>query len=241
MQIRSALVPCLMIALGGGLGLTGCRPDAPGGTTPPGESSNSDGDGGGQEGGDTADGGGGGEEGGGDAGAAPVKECDAQVADKPTPLFNHPESGEPQAFIRTPVSVELIEQSPTFYQTMSSAGFVSTCDAIVKTMRALIYLDDPAKNAEAFGRELITTLEQQGYANPQIGTPEVSEANKFRVAVDYDASGGNPAVRMYVAVAKGFGKVVIVLYETTQEEWPGLHKSFQESANRLILVPPAGG
>lgn len=225
------------IALAG----AGCKPKTPDGTTPPGDggggsATDGGGDGGGDDGGAaTDDGGGGGGDGGGDGGSAPPANCEAKTADTPTPLF-----GE-QVLIRPPVGVEFMQDdNPTFAQASSSAGFVSACDATVKRVLVFVFQNDKKKGLDATADEFLSTLEQQGYAGGKKGEPLVDTKTDYHTVVEYPASGGNPASNLYVAVARRYDNVFVVVYEAEPADFKALQPTFKASAESLLVIPPGG-
>jgi hypothetical protein len=224
------------------LASAGCKPNTPDGTTPPGDGGGAatDGGGGGDDGGSGAGGDGGGAEGGGDGGgdgggAPPPENCEAKTADAPTPLF-----GE-QVLIRPPVGVEFqAEDNPTFAQASSSAGFVSACDATVKRVLVFVFQNDKKTGLDKTAGEFLTTLEQQGYQGGKKGEPTVNSKTDYHVVVEYPAAGGNQASNLYVAVARRYENVFVVVYEAEPADFKALLPTFKASAESLLVIPPGG-
>jgi hypothetical protein len=226
---------------------TACGPKPPPGTNPPGESGGASGggDGGGDGGGSgSSDGGasdGGGDDGGGgDSGPKPEK-CDAKTADSPTLLFGM------SMLIRAPFGVTFQDDdgNPTFTQAVSSAGFVSTCDATVKRVLVFVFQNDKKKGLDKTVDEFIETLEQQGYQNGSKGEPVVNTKTDFHIPVEYSASGGNQASKLYIAAARRAGdspagkvdNTFIMVYEASPEEFKLLEPTFKASAETLLVIP----
>src|SRR5688572_23900140 len=207
----------------------GCKPKTPDGTNPPGDTggtASDGGDGGGGDGGVAADGGGDGGE--GDGGAARPTSCAAKTAEAPAPLF-----GE-RVLIRPPHGVQFqADDNPTFAQASSSAGFVSACDATVKRVLIFVFENDKKKGLDKYVDEFVEQLAQQGYQGGTKATRTVSRKSDHHLAVDYREAGGNPASRRYVAAARRYENVFVVVYEASPDDFKLLQPTFKESAESL--------
>lgn len=238
--VRNRFAPALTLTLGL-LVAAGCKPDKPAGTTnPPGEGGGAmadaggDGGDGGEEGTETAAGDGGGEGGAaaGDGGGA-AKTCEPQVADTPTPLF-----GE-KVLIRPPINVELQEENPTKATTYASAGFVSACDATVDKMWVLIFeANEQNKNLTKFMDDFIGSyLSKVGFANGERSENYVESDTALHTSVEYPAADGNPPATLYIGLTYQQGRVFAIVFQTRPDEFALLKPTFQESAQRLFVVP----
>jgi hypothetical protein len=229
------VAPALILALA--LGLPACKSKAPAGTSnPPGEGGNAapttgdlpaTTDGGDSGAADTTGGDApAGETTGGDAPVAAAPDCPAEVADKPTVLFNN------AMFIRPPKGVEIIEQSPFF--AITGADAVSACEAVVDRVAVAVLEDDGKPLAEKVG----AFFEGNGYTGGTELEKDKDDKNDLRVTYDFPAGNGAKAARVYLMLQRKYGKVFVVLYQAEPDQYPGVVKSFKESANRVIIPPP---
>ena len=251
-SVRITPASSALFALVMGLGLQpGCKPNTPSGTNPPGE----DGDGSGRSGrrgnrgsGDEGGaGGGGGDEGGGEPVAQDdgsrdwAKECPGEVSQTPAPLFPSPETGEPTAFIRVPKGMDkddLVEQTPFFFQTMNSSGFVSVCDAMVQFMAAGMVDDQPATEMKAFVDQFLQ--QNMGY-QVQSWEGETVEGRKLTGAIEVSSQAGGEG-KLWVSFENKYnaGKVFFVVLEAHPNAFAAIKPTFQAVTDSLIVVPPEG-
>lgn len=233
--VRTVSASTLVLALS--LGMGGCNKAKPDGTTPPttgGDTAATGGSDASSGGGDTAATGG--DSGGGDDGGekpAPVKNCDAKVADAPTALF-----GE-QVLIRPPINVELNESNPTLAEAVVSGGFVSACEATVDRMTLLVFENDKKKSAKAFGEEFISHyLASGGYTGGTPSAPILDTNDEYELSVEYPAAGGNPASVLYIAVRRRHANFFTLVYQTRPGEFAALKPTFAASAKSLLVKKP---
>ncbi len=211
----------------------GCGPKKPNGTSnPPGGSNASGGGGATSGGGSSASSDDAGGEAGGDGGGAPTT-CEAKVAGAPVPLF------EEKVLIRPPVNVELVEDNPTFATTYASAGFVSACDATVDRMSLFVFQNDPKKKLGTYLDEVVNEmLPKSGYQNGTRDKNYLETDTDAHTGVEYPAADGAPPAKLYIAVARRFDNVFVILYQTRPDEFVVLKPTFEESAKSLLVIPP---
>mgnify|MGYP007011839494 CR=1 FL=1 len=228
--VRNLLGSALTCALALGVA-PGCKPTKPDGTTPPDGSSSKPSKKraakGGDDGGSIAEG-----DDGGDDGAAAVAKCEAKVADAPTPLFNE------KVLIRPPVNVELVEENPTYATTYASSGFVSACDATVDRMHIFVFENDAKKGLDKYLDEFIDVyLVKSGFKGGSRGDNYVATKTDMHTSVEYPPAGGQPPATLYVATARRFNNIFMIVYQTRPDEFPALQPSFKESAESLLVIP----
>lgn len=209
----------------------GCKPTKPDGTTPPDGSSSKAGKKKRGGGGDAGDPIAAGDDGGAaDDGGAP--KCEAKVADAPTPLFNE------KVLIRPPVNVELVEENPTYATTYASSGFVSACDATVDRMHIFVFESDDKKGLDKYLDEFIDVyLVKSGFKDGSRQDNFLSTATDMHTAVEYPSAGGQPPAMLYVATARRFSNVFMIVYQTRPDEFSALKPSFKASAESLLVIP----
>lgn len=172
---------------------------------------------------------GGGEEGGGEA----PKSCEAKVADTPTALFGD------QVLIRPPINVELVEDNPQFATTFTSGGFVSACEATVDRMSLFVFQNDPKKKLGTYLDEVVNEmLPKSGYQNGTRDKNYLETDTDAHTGVEYPAADGAPPAKLYIAVARRFDNVFVILYQTRPDEFVVLKPTFEESAKSLLVIPP---
>lgn len=238
---RNLVAPAILLGLCVGFA-DGCGSKKPPGTNPPGEDggkkaggrkANKGGgggttDAGGGDGGAVADGGDG-----GDGGAAAPTSCDAKVADTPTLLFGD------QVIIRPPAGVEFpVDENPMVQTAVMSGGFMSACDALVKKMQVFVYEMDKKKKPVKLLDEFLLALEKNGYTGGTKSSAYLDTATDYHMSIEFPGSGGNPAVTLYLAVARRGDKDFIVWLECDPAELKLLKATFEESAKSLFVVPP---
>jgi hypothetical protein len=228
--VRNLLGSALTCALALGVA-PGCKPAKPDGTNPPdGSSSKRQGKkraGKGGDGGSADDG-----DGGDDGGAAAAAKCEAKVAEAPTPLFNE------KVLIRPPVNVEIVEENPTYATTYASSGFVSACDATVDRMHIFVFESDAKKGLDKYLDEFIDVyLVKSGYKGGSRGDNYLSTKTDVHTSIEYPPEGGQPPTTLYVATARRFSNVFMIVYQTRPDEFPALQPSFKASAESLLVIP----
>ncbi|RMG97052.1 MAG: hypothetical protein D6705_09740 [Deltaproteobacteria bacterium] len=232
------ILTCLSLSLA--LATAACGKNAPDGTTPP-EDGAQAADDGGKGGKRTRGKGKRGAKGDGDEGGekkADVKKaCKAEISDTPAPLFLHPETGEPMAFIRVPKGMtkdDLVEQNPFFYMTMSQDGFVSTCDAMVTYMAAAMIDDEPKKDFQQFAQDFLTQL---GYQVESFENPKI-EGRRLEGAVLAKSQQGPAKLWVLFDNKYNAGKVFIVVLEAHPNAFEAIQPTFKAVTDSLIVVPP---
>lgn len=240
MLLRTLAVPVLVL----GLAVAGCGKKTPEGTTPPGETGAG---GAAAGGGDSGDAGGG--EGGGDAGEAgggddpTQKVCDAEVSDTPKALFSD------NVILRLPKGMDLVEENP-FFARIVTRDTVSTCDGVINFSALGYFQADPAKSLKEIRDDV---MGQRGLGDASITWGDETEKGR-----DYSGSysvpeddKGNPPIKGWMVLKEKGGFMFWYLQETHPNAWNALHKTFQESGNRLRISaniaaaapppePPAG-
>jgi hypothetical protein len=229
--VRNLLGSALTCALTLGVA-PGCKPNKPDGTNPPdGSSSKAGKRRGAKKGGDggalVADGDDGGE--GDDAGAA--ASCEAKVADAPTPLFDE------KVLIRPPVNVELVEENPAYATTYASSGFVSACDATVDRMHVFVFPDQKRGLDKELDEFIDVYLVKAGFKDGSRKDNFLSTETDMHTAVEYPSAGGQPPAVLYVASARRFTNVFMIVYQTRPDEFSALKPSFKASAESLLVIP----
>jgi hypothetical protein len=211
----------------------GCKPEKPDGTSnPPDDPSAQAEDGGAvaSDDGQTAAADSGGD--GGGNGEQPKKKCAAQVADTPVPLF-----GE-RVLIRPPINVDLQEDNPSMAVAISGSGFVSACDATVDEMRVFVFESDKKKSVQAYVDEFVNVfLAKAGYTNGTQGEKYVDTPTEVHTSLEYPAHNGQPPAAVYLAATRKDNNIFIVFFRTRPDEFAMLKPTFQESAQRLLVVP----
>ncbi len=241
-MVRTHLAIPALLTLTLSLGAS-CSKNKPEGTTPPGEGQAADDGGKGKAKGKAK--GRKGKKGDGEQAAAqtkdPAKDCPGKVSETPTPLFPHPESGDPTAFIRVPQGMskdDLVEQNPFFFQTMSKEGYVSTCDAIVSFMAAGMVDDDPKKEMKDVVTEFLKGFgyEVKGFENPTI------EGRKLVGAVNVKSQMAGDA-KLWISFENKYnaGKLFFVILESHPNAFAAIEPTFKAVTDSLIVVPPETG
>jgi len=232
--VHTSVAPALCLAFG--LALAACQPAKPAGTSnPPGEgrnaagASSSDPSAANSDSGSTST----------DEPAngvtaegpkAPPKQCDAQVADVPTALFDS------KVLVRPPINVELIEENPTYAKTY--ADFVSACEATVDAMNLFVFENDKKKTMAVYMDEIIDQmLPKSGFANGKRGKNHVESANDLHTEVEYAAGNGTPPAKLYVAATRKQQFILVAIYQTRPDEFSVLLPTFTASAKTIFVVP----
>jgi hypothetical protein len=227
--VRNLLGSALTCALTLGVA-PGCKPTKPDGTTPPDGSSSKSGKKRGAKkgdaGSDLAD-----DDGGGDAGDEAAAKCEAKVADAPTPLFNE------KVLIRPPVNVELVEENPSYATTYASSGFVSACDATVDRMHVFVFPDQKRGLDKELDEFIGEYLVKAGFKDGSRKDNFLATDTDMHTAVEYPPAGGQPPAMLYVATAKRFSNVFMLVYQTRPDEFPVLKETFKASAESLLVIP----
>lgn len=249
--ISSSLVIALSVALG-----AGCKPEPPGGTTPP-DGGNAAGDGGGSEaggdGGGEAGGDGGGGEAGGDGGAAAggddllakaiATECPAEVnQEAPTSVFGD------AVLIRLPKGVaSFVEETPSFaYMNPKPAPSV-TCvegvpEATITNGLMGYFQDDKKKDMETFAKE---TIEATGYTQAGATVKDAKSGGSgdrrtYSATLEVPEADGMPPATAYFHMKSAHGRMHYVVWETHPDAWNALKATFKESADKMLLLNPGG-
>lgn len=250
--ISSSLVLALSVALG-----AGCKPEPPGGTTPP-DSGNAAGDGGGSGGdggaatgnggGDGGDGGGNGGAAGGDGGGsgdllakAIATECPAEVDEEaPTSVFND------AVLIRLPKGVEtFVEETPFFaYANPKNAPSV-TCvegvpEATITDGRMGYFEDDKKKPAKESAREV---MEQLGYKEAKILEESgggSGDRRNYTMILDAPEEEGVPPATAMLHLKSAHGRMHYILWAAHPDAWNALKATFKKSAEGMLLLNPEG-
>ncbi len=163
--------------------------------------------------------------------------CEAEISDTPAPLFLHPETGEPQAFVRVPKGMskdDLVEQNPFFYMTMSQEGFVSACDAIVSYMAAGMIDDDPKKDFQELVKAFLGQLGYQveGFENPKV------EGRRLEGAVSAKSQQGPAKLWVVFDNKYNAGKIFFIVLEAHPNAFDAIQPTFKAVTDSLIVVPP---
>jgi len=245
--ISSSLVFALSVALG-----AGCKPEPPGGTTPP-DSGNAAGTGGGDSGGgdggggDGGNGGGDGGNGGGDVSdddlmaKAIATECPAEVDEEaPTSVFND------AVLIRLPKGVgSFVEETPFFaYMNPSNAPSVSCVEGVQEATitdgRMGYFEDDKKKDIKESAREV---MEQLGYQDATVLEEKgggSGDRRTYSMSLEAPEAEGAPAAKAYLHLKSAHGRMHYILWAAHPNAWNALKATFKKSADGMLLLDPAG-
>lgn len=225
MLLRTLAVPVLVL----GLAVAGCGKKTPEGTTPPGETgaggvAAGDGDSGSAGGGESGEGGEAAASGGEDPSQ---KVCDAEVSDTPKALFGD------NVILRLPKGMDLVEENP-FFARIVTRDTVSTCDGVINFSALGYFQADTSKPIKTIRDEVIG---QRGLGDASVTWSDETEKGRDYAgaySVPEDAQ-GNPPIKGWLVLKEKGGFLFWYLIETHPNAWNALHKTFQESGNRLRI------
>lgn len=161
--------------------------------------------------------------------APPVTQCEAEVADVPTALFDD------TVLLRLPIGVE-VEAVPDrpFLAKMKADQAVSTCGAVVR-YAAVGRADGLPKLPVTEIRD--TIFRENRMVDPEGLTWSQDHTTDGRHYHGAYVSAAAPGIKGWFVLLQKGGTNVWAMFETDEAKWPALERTFQQAGKRLLVVP----